>query len=250
MHSTAPILRPPKGIDFCRSAALSRLYRLSLFSYPPSSHPRFSFFSRLLLLFPPFLLSLTHTHTHNNVFMILLSSSLFVLHFVRSSAPLSPSGSLVMPACFIALYSVSKPPASLCSSIRPHTIRSQFHLFSAVAPHSFFSPPSSFPSLSCVYTLHLSNHSIVSSQSFLAVCLSLSSSISYILPLLSVCASAANVLSLPPLLRLSLCMGPVLGPAAWLTNGLSLQRRHITISRPLYLTSRSYLIAAILAECC
>ena len=181
--------------------------------------------------------------------MIPLSSSLFVLHFVRSSAPLSPSGSLVMPACFIALYSVSKPPASLCSSIRPHTIRSQFHL-SRLSLRTHFFPSLLFPSLSCVYTLHLSNHSIVSSPSFLAVCLSLSSSISYILPLLSVCASTANVLSLPPLLRLSLCMGPVLGPAAWLTNGLSLQRRHITISRPLYLTSHSYLIAAILAECC
>lgn len=147
--------------------------------------------------------------THKCLYDSGLSSSSSVLHFIRSFALVPPSGALVMPACFIASYSISKPPASLRFSIPPHTICSQFHL-SPLSLCAHFFP---FPfRLSCVYTLHLSNHLIVSFQSFFAVCLSLSSSTSYFLPLLSVCASTAKCY---PFLLFSVCLcvlGPVLSP--------------------------------------
>lgn len=156
-----------------------------------------------------------------------------------------------MPACFIALYSISKPPASLCFLIRLHTICSQFHLSPpSLCTRFFFSLFLLCFSLSLrVYTLHLPNHSIISFQSFFAVCLSLSFSISYFLPLHSVCAFHRQVLSLPPLLRLSLSIGSCPQPTAWLTNELSFQRHHITTPRALYLTSYSYSIAVTFADC-
>ena len=180
--------------------------------------------------------------------MILLSSSLFVLHFIRSSALLSPSGSLVMPACFIALYSVSKPPASLCSSIRPHTIRSQLHL-SQLSLRTHFFPPSSFP-LSPVFTPSICLITRSSPLSLFSL---------FVFPsrLLFLTSYPSSLFVPPPPSVIPSSSSPSVSvygsrprPAAWLTNGLSLQRRHITISRPLYLTSHSYLIAVILAECC
>lgn len=178
-----------------------------------------------------------HTHTP-------MSSSFFVLHFARSFAPLTPRGSLVMPACFIALYSISKPPASLLSSLLfPHTICFQLHPSSTVTPFSLFPPCS----LSSVYTLHLFNHLIVSFQSLFTVCLSLSSSISYYLPSLYVCASAAKCY---PFLLFSVCLcvsGPVLSPQiGWQMDYLS-KDTYKTISRPLYVSSYSYFKAVIFA---
>ncbi len=91
------------------------------FSLIPSSFFPISFCSFFSLHFLPFTRVHTHIHTHQCLYDSALSSSFFVLHFIRSFALLPPSGSLVMPACFIALYSISKPPASLRFSIPPHT---------------------------------------------------------------------------------------------------------------------------------
>lgn len=119
--------------------------------------------------------------------------------------PFAPHGSLVMPACFIASCSISKPIARLFFLVPSCTIWCRFHLW---PPFS----PTPFP-VSCVYTLHLPDDSIVSFQS---PCLSFSTSffflISYFLPLLSVCTSTAKCY---PFLLFSVCLcvlGPVLSP--------------------------------------
>lgn len=244
-------MRPPKGIDFCRFTALSRLYLLWLFSRSPSFHPHFFPFSLLFSFcsFFPLYFYLAHTQTHTNVFMILLClHPFFVLHFIRSFAPFAPSGTLVMPACFIALYSISKPPASLHSSIPPHTLCSQLHLSPLSLCTVFFLLPLSLP-LSPVFTPSICL--ITRSSPLFSRCLSSPLLFYFLFPTPPLCLRLRRqVLSLPPLLRLSLCTGSCPQPTAWLTNGLSLQRHDVTISRPLYLTSYSYFIAVISADCC
>lgn len=126
------------------------------FSLSPSLHTNFFFFLSSSLQ-PPCpsisfcsLFSLHFlSHTHTNVFYhSALSLSLLVLHFIRSFALLIPPGFLVMLACFIALYNITKPPASLHFLICPRTLGSQVSSFATVL---IFFPPSSIPSPLCLH---------------------------------------------------------------------------------------------------
>lgn len=212
----------------------------SLVVFPFSLIPS-SFFPFSLPPSPSALSSLcTFFHTHTNVFTILLrlhlSSSFISFALLPSSLPLALlSGLLVL---LLHTVSQSLQPVFLPTHSAPSFIFRHCHsvLYFPLSP--VFTPSICIITPSSPF------------QSSLPVCLSLSSPISYFLPLLSCLRLCRQVLSLPPLLRLSLCIGSCPQPTAWLTNGLSLQRHHITISRPLYLTSYSYFIAVTSADCC
>lgn len=110
-----------------------------------------------------------------------------------------------------------------------------------------FFPTLSFP---CVYTHHLSHHSIVSFQPPLPVCLPCS--FYFLFPTPPLCLRHhCWVLSLPSLYSLSLCTMSYPQPKAWLTSGSSLQRHvsspdlfilaAITSSQRRHLTTPHYL---------
>lgn len=147
--------------------------------------------------------------------------------------------------CFI--HFSPKPPALLVDS---SMVCSQFYLplqlLCAHFPLPLLLPLSPYPSM--FRTLHLSNHSVVSIQP--PSCAASPDFPSYFLfpaPPLCLCVRR-QVLSLAPLLRLSLCIVSCPQPTAWLTNGLSFQRIHITLLRRLYLPSPCYFIAVTTSQ--
>lgn len=165
-----PDLATPQG-ELISAAPLPPLYLLLLFS-------PLSFF---FLFFPsPSAVSSLHTCIpHTTVFMILLCLHLS-LSFI-SLALLHPLLPLALLSCLLVLlpYTVSQSPSFTFHP--PLTSASRSPASSFIFRHCLsllifiFLLFSSSP-LSCVYTLHLSNHSIVSFQSSLAVCLPLASS--------------------------------------------------------------------------
>lgn len=133
LHCPDPVT--PKGIDFCRSAALSRLYLPSLFSCSFSFRPHFSILSSPpISLFSP---SFMHTNQYNqtNGFLILPDHhpSLSFISF----APLPSSFPSALLSCLFVLLLHASSPRPLLRD--PSTMRPKFHLFPSVTLHSSFS---------------------------------------------------------------------------------------------------------------
>lgn len=138
----------PKGNWFlplcCPFTSLSSL---SLFSYPPSSHPHFSFFSHLLLLFPPFLLSLTHTPMSSWFCCPHLSSSFISFALLPSSLP--PA----LLSCLLVLlpYTVSQSPQLVFAPRFVHTRSAPSFIFLSCRSVLIFSLPPLSLSLLCLH---------------------------------------------------------------------------------------------------
>lgn len=190
----------PGQIDgLCFSNSLLSVYSAAFSLHWPSAvTPRGSWFLPHCFLFKSlssFIFSLIFSsahflkHIHVDLMILHSLSSIFFCSFIS----FAPSGLLVSVARFIAFYSVSRPPASLCFVLLPLPLR--FFLL------LFFSLCSS--RLSCVYTLHLS----LSLDRLLSVFPSLFV-ILFVFPgPSSLFVPSSPVLSLPPLHRLPVCTG-------------------------------------------
>lgn len=199
----------------------------------------------LFLLVSPILCSFFSLYfLKARIFKILPSLYLFIYFCLSFPSlfppPFAPRGSLVMPACFIASCSISKPKARLFFPVPSCTIWCRFHLWPP-------SSPTSFP-VSCVYTLHLPDDSIVSFQS---PCLSFSTSFFFLIFI----SYPFSLFAPPPPSVIPSSSSPsvsvywVLSSAHSLVyKWISSPKKHITISRRLYLTSNSKFIAVIFAD--